>query len=45
MVEGLENHDISHIFTKSEIWDDKNNDFNKVEAAETGFVTSLHKLY
>jgi hypothetical protein len=45
MVEGLENHDIPHIFIKSEIWDDKNKDFNKAEAAEIGFVTSLHKLY
>jgi hypothetical protein len=34
MVEGLDNHDIPHTFIKSEIWDDKNKEFNKDEAAE-----------
>jgi hypothetical protein len=43
MAEGLENHNILHTFIKNEMWDDKNKEFNKVEAAEIGFVTSLHE--
>jgi hypothetical protein len=28
---------------RSEIWDDKNKDFNKVKAAEIELITSLHR--
>jgi len=45
MVEGLENHDISQTFMKSEIRDDENKDLNKVEAVEIGFVKMIHMLY
>lgn len=42
MVEGLGKHDIPHTFKRSEIWNGKNKDFKKVEAAEIKLVTIFY---